>query len=260
MQQRIGQYNVRPRGNNAQTLRTWGLLFLALGAAGQTIIQNALLDVGTITTEQLLEAMNDSQTMIWATVALVAQLFQTCAIPLFCFLLVQGAIHTADFNKYMLRVAGVALLSEIPYNLAMDGQLFYLDSRNPVIGLLLAMVVLWFMRHYSGRKFLSVFIDILVVVMAIFWVEMLHIADGAMTVLLVATFWLTRKKLGYQVFAGCCVTLLGTMLSPLYFMAPLSFLLIHYYNEEPGEGNRWVNYLAYPVMLTALYLVGVFLF
>lgn len=259
MQQRIGQYT-RPRGNTSQTLRTWGLLFLAMGAAGQTIIQNSLLGIGSVTMEQLLVAMDDPNTMTWATVALVAQLFQTCAIPLFCFLAVQGAMHTANFNKYLLRIAGVAVLSEIPYNLAMDGKFFYLNSRNPVIGLVLAMVVLWFIRYYSGRGFRSVLVNILVVVVAVFWVEMLHIADGAVTVILVAVFWFTRKKLIWQVFAGACVTLLCTMLSPLYFVAPMSFLLIHYYNEEPGEGNRVVNYLAYPVMLTALYLVGVFLF
>lgn len=259
MSQRIGQ-PVRPRGNSAQVIRTWGLLFLVMGIVGQTIIQNTILGVGTLTVEQLMESMNDDKTMVYATVALVAQLLQTCAIPLFCFLLVQGVMHTTSFKSYFLRVLGVAALSEIPYNLAMDGKFISLDSRNPVIGLVLAMVVLWFIRQYSGKGFKSVLIDVLVVAMAIVWVEMLHIADGAATVVLVAAMWLARKKHGYLVLVGCMVTLLCTMLSPLYFAAPMAFLLVHYYNGEQGEGNRVVNYLAYPALLTAVYLVSVFAF
>lgn len=259
MSERIGQ-PTRHRGNSAQAIRTWGLLFLTMGIVGQTIIQNAILGVGTLSVEQLLESMNDEKTMVYATVALVAQLLQTCAIPLFSFLLVQGVMHTASFRNYFLRVAGIALLSEIPYNLAMDGKVFYLDSRNPVFGLVLAMVVLWFIRQYSGKGVKSFFVTVLVVVMAIFWVEMLHIADGASTVLVVAAMWLARKKHGYQVLCGCMVMLLCTMLSPLYFAAPMAFLLVHYYNGEPGDGNRVVNYLAYPVLLIAVYLVGIFAF
>lgn len=259
MSERIGQ-PVRPRGNSAQALRTWGLLFLTMGIVGQTIIQNKVLGVGTLSVEQLLESMNEDSTMIYATVALVAQLLQTCAIPLFCFLMVQGVMHTTSFKNYFLRVAGVALLSEIPYNLAMDGKFISLGSRNPVVGLVLAMVVLWFIRQYSGKGFKSFAVSVLVVVMAIFWVEMLHIADGAATVVLVAAMWSARKKHGYQVLAGCVVMLLCTMLSPLYFVAPMAFLLVHYYNGEQGDGNRVVNYLAYPVLLTAIYLVGVFAF
>lgn len=259
MNERIGQ-PARPRGNSAQALRTWGLLFLTMGIVGQTIIQNKILGVGTLSVNELLESMNDDKTMIYATVALVAQLLQTCAIPVFCFLLVQGVMHTTNFQSYFLRVAGVAVLSEIPYNLAMDGKVFSLDSRNPVVGLVLAMVVLWLIRQYSGKGIKTAAISILVVVMAIFWVEMLHIADGAATVLLVAVLWLTRKKHAYQVLGGATVTLLCTMLSPLYFAAPMAFLLIHYYNGEQGDGNRVVNYLAYPVLLIAIYLVGVFAF
>ncbi|MBQ5711702.1 MAG: hypothetical protein IIV61_03720 [Oscillospiraceae bacterium] len=259
MQQRIGQRR-GPRGNTIQTLRTWGLLFLAMGIAGQTIIQNTMLGVGQISMEELLLAMDDQNTMIWATVALVAQLFQTCAIPIFTFLLVQGVMHTSSFKNYALRVAGIALLAEIPFDLAMTGKPFFFGNQNPVLGLLLAMVVLWFIRHYSGKGFKSVLIGILVTVMAVFWVGMLRISDGVMTVVLVVIFWLTRRKLIWQVFAGACATLLCTMLSLLYFMAPMSFLLIHFYNEEPGEGNKAVSYFAYPALLLGLYLVGVFLF
>ena len=65
-----------------------------------------------------------------------------------------------------------------------------------------------------------------------------------------------------QVFCGCVATFLcsvidlGTMASIGCFIAPLTFMLVHFYNGERGEGNRYVNYLAYPAMLLALGLAA----
>lgn len=250
----------RPRGSSAQALRYWGLLFLAIGIAGQTIIQNRMLGVGSVSGEKLFEELNDKENFIYATVAILAQLVQTCAIPIFCFLLVEGVKHTSSFKSYFLRVCGVALVSEIPYNLAMGGKLIDWNSRNPVIGLVLALVMIFLFKQFCDKSFKGVAIAVLVVVMAVFWVEMLRIVDGAATVILVAVLWFTRKKLGRQVFGGCVVMFLCMVISPLYFVAPMIFLVIHFYNGEPGEGNRVVNYLAYPVLLLGLWLVGVVAF
>ena len=41
------------------------------------------------------------------------------AFPLFCFLIVQGFMHTKSKGQYALRLALFALISEVPYDMAL---------------------------------------------------------------------------------------------------------------------------------------------
>lgn len=45
------------------------------------------------------------------------------SMPIYAFLLVQGYMHTRNFNRYALRMGIFALLSEVPYDLLFQGTL-----------------------------------------------------------------------------------------------------------------------------------------
>ncbi len=248
--------NEKLPGMNGNGLKLWGMLFLLAGIVGRGLLQNRLLGVGSITNEQLLALMEQSESvMILATVSLVLQAVETCALPIFAFLLVEGFLHTSDWKKFLTRVTAASLISEIPYNLAMSGKVFDLGSRNPAFGLALALVLLVFFRQFSQKKGYCV----IAAVAAIAWAVMLRVDHGIVVILLVMALWLFWQKTMVRTVAGVVVMALCSAGSFFYMAAPMSFLALHFYNGEKGENTRLISYLCYPVMLLIIGLIGIFL-
>ena len=249
----------RTRGLSRNTVRTWGLLFLTLGVMGRSILQNRLLGLGQISGQQLMELMNGSDDiMIFATIALIMQVLETCAVPIFCFLLVDGFQHTSDVKKYITRVAGVAVLSEIPYNLAMSGKFLDLSTRNPAFGLILGLIILYFYKRYAEKSQQNTMIKLMVTLAAIVWTAMLQIDMGICIVFIVAIVWRFRHNTLYQNLSGATASMICSLVSPFFMAAPMGFLIVHFYNGEKGAESRLVNYLAYPVILLGVALIGMF--
>ncbi len=251
--------NEKPSGLSATALRTWGMLFLALGAVGRGILQNRVLGLGGITDQKMLEAvLSGDGAMFIAALSLVLQAVETCAVPIFCLLLVEGFTHTANFTHYLLRVLGTGMACEIPFNLALSGKLLDFDTRNPVIGMALCLIVLYFFKRYAGRSGINTAIKICVTLAAIVWAEMLHIEHGTCCVVLTSVLWAFREKPLYRNMAGCLAGAVCTVISPFYLACPMGFLALHFYRGERGSDNRLVNYLTYPLILLVVWALGVF--
>ena len=119
--ERLG--NTRSSGLHAGNLRAWGMLFAIAGIISRGLLQRCMLGVGTASMAELMEKMQTSEmAMGIATVALVLQAVETVAVPIFVFLLAEGLQHTSDFKKYVMRIAVLAVATEIPFDLAMSGK------------------------------------------------------------------------------------------------------------------------------------------
>lgn len=247
-------------GIHSGALRTWGMLFVAAGVIGRSVLQRRMLGMGSISGAQLLEVMtNNPSAMNIATMALVLQVLEACAVPIFAFLTVEGFKHTSDFKNYILRVLGLAALSEIPYNLAISGKILDFSTRNPVFGIVLALAVLGFYKYYEGSAPKNVAIKTVVTVAAVLWVGMLGIEYGTPTVLIAAVLWALRRNTLLANVAGATVSILCSLSSLFMMAAPMGFLAVHSYNGEKGESNRLVDYLAYPVLLLGSFLASLVL-
>ena len=61
------------------------------------------------------------------------------AFPLYAFMIVEGYFHTKDIKKYVGRLLLFAVISEIPFNLAMGSRILYPIHQNVLWGFFLAI-------------------------------------------------------------------------------------------------------------------------
>ena len=251
----------RPTGISRTSLRMWGLLFLAAGIVGRSILQFRMLGLGVISGQELLALLDsDPDMMTVATTALVLQIMETCALPIFTFLLVEGFLHTSDLPKYFVRVLAVAVASEIPFDLAVSGKFLDLSIQNPAFGLPLCLLMLIFFRACPGKSARNLLIKAMVTLGAVGWSAMLKVEYGVCMVMVALTLHLLWGKPLARNMVGATVAILCGRGSLLMMAAPMGFLAVHCYNEEKNtEENRWVSYLAYPVCLVVVAIAGFFI-
>ena len=112
------------------------------------------------------------------------------------------------------------------------------------------------MKEFEGKKLLCV----IMALAGLAWALMLRIDHGIPMVLMVCVIHLFRNKRMFMGFSGMAAAALCTGISPFYLAAPMGFLVIHFYNGEPGNSSRLVNYLFYPALLLVIGLAAMFMY
>lgn len=247
-------------GFSRSTLRLWGIILLALGIMSKGILQTRVLGVSTGTSEQLMQVLDQSGGMAAAATALVLEAMESCAVPVFAVLLLEGFQKTKSFRNYFLRIGAVALISEIPYNYAISARFWEPSSRNPVFGLLICLIALYLYRYYAGMEPAKVLTKILVGTAAILWALMFRVEYGVMMVIVVTVLWCFRNRPALRYFLGAAAAVCCCVGNPLVMFAPFGFLLVHFYNGEEGITNRTLQYALYPLLLVLSGAAGFLLF
>ena len=220
------------------------------------------------------------------------------AFPIFCFLLVEGLLHTSSRGKYLLRLLLFSFLSEIPFNLALFGGLRNANHQNVFFTLTIGLAVIWGMDeilhsdhllrfrekglrfheknrlfHEKDRFFLqkkgglpSELLSILpyafcllLVLLGAGLASLLHTDYGAIGVLLIVLFYCFRKRRILAAFLGW--SLLSATLYLESYSFP-SFLLSLFYNGKRGflRGRaKYLFYFFYPLHLLLIYAVRLLL-
>ena len=71
------------------------------------------------------------------------------AFPIFCFLLVEGFVHTHDVKKYVRRLFLFALISEVPFDLAFFRTPFDFSAQNVYWTLALGVLAMAGLKHFE---------------------------------------------------------------------------------------------------------------
>ena len=79
------------------------------------------------------------------------------AFPIYCFLIVQGYLHTRDIRAYSRRLLLLAILSEIPFDLLIFGRLASPAEQNVLFSLLLGLMALYAADALADRPVYALF-------------------------------------------------------------------------------------------------------
>ena len=177
------------------------------------------------------------------------------AFPIFCFLLVEGFLHTKDSFFYLARLMFFSVLSEVPFDLAVSGKWISWKCQNVFFSLLLGLgmlIILTAIEEYRREKMeitctVSLF-DLLkgvTVVGTIGIAELINCDYGGKGILLIAILFYARNQRILASIAGY----LSFMWEPYCLPA---FLLIPFYNGKRGRQMKYLFYVFYPVHLLVI--------
>ena len=90
------------------------------------------------------------------------------AFPIFAFLTVEGYFHTSNFKKYLKRMLVFAILSEIPFNLALGSRVFYPLHQNVLWSFLISLgLIHWNEKaKTSGKRWKQVLVAFVSILLA----------------------------------------------------------------------------------------------
>ena len=127
----------------ADGLKMFACIVMLIQTVGIAVIEKGLIHLDQYTQESLNQAMSqDSRLMTLAGIGSIMQLIGGMAIPVFAFLLVEGFLHTRDVKKYLARMLTFAVVSEIPFDLAVFHTPFYWGYQNVFFTLFLGLLAL----------------------------------------------------------------------------------------------------------------------
>ena len=175
--------------------------------------------------------------------------------PIFCFLLVEGFGRTRNKVKYAMRLGAFALISEIPFDLALTGSVMDFGYQNVFFTLLLgflAMCVFDLVSRKRIPKVLAITIDLAALAAFMLAAYILNSDYEYMGVLTIAVMYALRSHKVWSMAGGCAVLCLLSLNELPAFFALIPVAL---YNGKRGWRLKYFFYAFYPVHLFLLWSV-----
>ena len=92
---------------------------------------------------------------LWGTIV-AGNDWLTCigrlTFPIYAFMIIEGYFHTKNLKKYVGRLLLFAVLSEIPFNLAMGSTIFYPIHQNVLWSFLIAIGLVHWNEKVKEKK------------------------------------------------------------------------------------------------------------
>ena len=227
----------------------------------------ASMQISDFIGEKIVVWAADNQEMIY-TIYEWMRYIGRMAFPIYCFLLVEGFLHTKSVTKYAGRLALFALISEIPFDLAIAGQWWSMEYSNVFFTLVLGLVTIWavsyiekFYEFWQEKQWEQILGWILtggagLVVVGLFggFAEMvLHTDYGFGGVVAILILYLFRKQ--REIAFALSVLALSVITNSTEILALIMLYPLMKYDGTRGKNVKYVFYAFYPAHLLLLALI-----
>lgn len=171
------------------------------------------------------------------------------AFPIFCFLIVEGFLHTRNVMRYAVRLGIFALISEIPFDMTFFGTIYYPNHQNVFFTLWIGLMVL-----YVATKIKHTPLQYLVCAAGMFLALILQTDYSYVGVLMIFLFYILRNNVLLNTLAqfGLNAFVMG---GPQSF-GTAAMLPIWLYNGKKGPGYlKYLFYVFYPLHMIILWSI-----
>lgn len=186
------------------------------------------------------------------------------AFPIFCFLLVEGFLHTSNSRRYLLRLGIFAAVSEVPFDLAFHQKWYDSQYQNVFFtlffGFIAMMGIFWCRNRMTdglreGKQWLYMlgfFGQFAVTLFCALAAWFLHTDYGWYGVMVIALLYLLHTDKVKQILSGAVLFFINLNLESL---GAAAFLPIALYNGKRGIRMKYFFYLYYPAHLLILAII-----
>ena len=270
--------NRRTPGLTGTDLKWAAMAFMFIDHIGAVILERCFIFTQT----------GEINSSVYA-VDMILRILGRIAFPIFCFLLVEGFVHTRNRKKYLRSLLIFSVVSEIPFNIALSGSIFFPQNQNVFFTLSIGLIAMELYEKLidtkrENKKRLPYALGIAACLVV---AQLLRTDYGFFGVVLILIFYALRGKgtrlffaAGIWLFIGSA--LLNIALYPVEYMyllrnygfsdtlfaflsagiteafGILSFGFLAKYNGERGAlpFSKYLFYIFYPVHLFILGIIA----
>ena len=208
----------------------------------------AFLEAGLLLQPSRMEALGLSPSQV-SGLDLLLRLVGRLAFPIYCFLLVEGFLHTRSVYAYARRLFLFALLSEVPFDWAFYRTPFYWGHQNVYWTLFLGVAGMEFLRRSrSDGPSPSRWQGVLGALACLAAAGFFRTDYDVTGVTLILILYLLRDSRTAQ-----CLS--GAFLTAYELTGPLAFVPVWFYSGQRGRCPAWQAkffYLFYPAHILLL--------
>ncbi len=184
------------------------------------------------------------------------------SFPLFAWLIANGARHTKNRKKYLIRLVAFGIASQVPFVWALRQAGVTTIGFNIFFTLSIGLAVIIVIQKTKNIFFGMIAFLLACSISTVFSVDYgwFGIATIILSYVFFTSFWLLLIAQSLLFVSFSSIGLLTHNAVDIVTVVGLfSFLIIYFYNKKKGSAKQWLLYLIYPIHFIILGLVKLFL-